>query len=152
MQATWLSVWPRHGVLGFGTIYSSATLGNSLIYFHSHIEVSTEKFQWTALKFQLEIVNFLHNLSAMRMTAIFNTISTDFYSNILTIWEHGDNTVQKLNIITVLKWKTWKVHLMTFVIGSRWFEVTGSFPRVLLLRTMMEIVIMLCNVKFYQEN
>ena len=60
--------------------------------------------------------------------------------------------VGKLNIITVLKWKTWKVHLMTFVIGSWWFEVTGSFPSVLLLRTMMEIAIMLCNVKFYQEN
>ena len=91
----------------------------------------------------------------MTMTTIFiqSQISTDFYSNILTIWEHEDKTVQKLNIITVLKWKTWKVQLMTFVFGSRWFEVTGAFPRVLLLRTMMEIVIMLlCNVKFYQEN
>ena len=99
------SVWPRHGVLGFGTIYSSATLGNSLIYFLGHIEASTlnRNISMKAREFKPEIVNFLHNLPAMTMTTIFiqSQISTDFYSNILTIWEHEDKTTS---------WKTKYYH------------------------------------------
>ena len=86
------SVWPRHGVLGFGTIYSAATLGNSLIYFLPHILRSQQKYFNEGSKFKLKIVNFLYNLSKMTMTTIFrkSQISSDFYSNILTIWEHEE--------------------------------------------------------------